>query len=157
MTDTPRTGPEVPLTSGRSGAAAKGVGAVTALSVAGLVVYGVVVSGSWWLSVIIGVCGAVAVLVVAGMTVAITQDAEKTAALEAAGTRVEADVVAAERVEGADEVVYEIVLRIPVPDGVTFGVEHRCTHYACAAATRRSATTRPVIVDPTTRAWAVIH
>ncbi|WP_123741527.1 hypothetical protein [Saccharothrix texasensis] len=121
----------MPLTSGRSGAAAKGVGAVTALSVAGLVV--------------------------AGMTVAITHDAEKTAALEAAGTRVEADVVAAERVESADEVVYEIVLRIPVPDGVTFDVEHRCTHYACAAATRRSATTRPVIVDPMTRAWAVIH
>ncbi|MFJ6673607.1 hypothetical protein ACIQMJ_21065 [Actinosynnema sp. NPDC091369] len=157
MTDTPQTAREVSRTSGRSAVGAKVVGVLSALAAAGIALYGVVVSGSWWLSVIIGVCGAVAVLVVAGMTVAIAHDAGKTAALETAGTRVEADVVAAERVEGADEVVYEIVLRIPVPDGVTFDVEHRCTHYACAAATRRSATTRPVIVDPTTRAWAVIH
>ncbi|TQM78049.1 hypothetical protein FHX81_0298 [Saccharothrix saharensis] len=79
---------------------------LSAVAVAGVALYGVVVSGSWWLSVIIGGCGAVAVLVVVGMAVS---------------------------------------------------VEHRCTHWACAEATRRSAATRSVIVDPTTRAWAVIH
>lgn len=157
MTDAPQAASEVSRTSGRSATGAKVVGVLSVLFVAGIALYGVVVSGSWWLSVIIGVCGAVAVLVVVGMTIAIAHDAEETVALEAAGTRVEADVVAAEGVEGADEVVYEIVLRIPLPDGATFDVEHRCTHYACTDATRRSAPTRPVIVDPATRAWAVIH
>lgn len=157
MTDTPETAAEVPRTSRRSGAAAKLVGVLTALSTAGIVVYGIVVSGSWWLSLIIGVCGALAVLIVMGMMAAIAEDAEKTAALEAVGTRVQAEVVEAERVDTGDDVVYEIVLRIPLPDGTTFDVEHRCSHHACAAATRQSATARPVIVDPTTRVWAVIH
>ncbi|MEU4766128.1 hypothetical protein AB0H12_23000 [Actinosynnema sp. NPDC023794] len=156
MTDIPETAPEVTRTGRRSGTSAKVVGLLSALATAGLVGYGVVVSGSWWLSVIIAVCGALAVPVVVGMTASVAHDAERTAALEAAGTRVRADVVRAERVERADDVIYEIVLRIPLPDGATFDVEHRCGHYSCAA-TRTSATGRPVVVDPTTRTWAVIH
>lgn len=157
MTDTPETSSEVSWTSGRSGAGAKFVGVLSALSMVGIAVYGIVVSGSWWLSLIIGVCVALVVLIVVGMVVSVADDASRTAALEAVGTRVQADVVEAERVEGADDVVYEIVLRIPLPDGTTFDVEHRCSHHACAAATRQSATTRPVIVDPTTRVWAIVH
>ncbi|MEU4443750.1 hypothetical protein AB0K14_20425 [Actinosynnema sp. NPDC050801] len=130
---------------------------LTALSLVGIVVYGIVVSGSWWLSLIIVVGSGLAVLIVLGMMASVADDARKTAALEAVGTRVQAGVVAAEQVETADDVVYEIVLRIPLPDDAAFDVEHRCSHYPCAAATRQSATTRPVIVDPTTRVWAVIH
>ncbi|MEV0680970.1 hypothetical protein AB0I60_31085 [Actinosynnema sp. NPDC050436] len=146
--------PEVARTSRRSAGWAKVIGAATALGVGATVVYGVVETGSWWLSAIVAVCGALAVLIVWGMMASVAHDAEKTAALEAAGTRVRATVVRAER---ADDVVHEVVLRIPLPDGSAFDVEHRCSHYSCAAATREAATARPVIVDPATRAWAVVH
>ncbi|XVS60595.1 hypothetical protein ACQPYE_19985 [Actinosynnema sp. CA-299493] len=151
------TTPEVSWTSGRAGTGAKLVGVLSVLSMVGIAVYGIVVSDSWWLSLIIGVSVGLVGLVVVGMMASIADDATRTAALEAVGTRVRAEVVEAERVEGADDVVYEIVLRVPLPDGATFDVEHRCSHHTCAAATRASATSRPVIVDPTTRAWAVIH
>lgn len=103
---------------------------LSALFLVGIVAYGFVVVDSWWLVLIVGLGGALAIL---------------------------AEVVEAERVETADDVVYEMVLRIPSPDGTAFDVEHRCSHYSCAAATRQSSTGQPVIVDPATRVWAVIH
>ncbi|CCH27863.1 hypothetical protein ABZ816_06660 [Actinosynnema sp. NPDC047251] len=154
MTDVP---PEVSRTSRRTAGFGKVIGVVSALGTAAVVVFGVVEAESWWLSVVIGVCGVFAVLVVLGMVAAVGRDAEQTAALDAVGTRVRAEVVRAERVETADDVVYEIGLRIPLPDGTAFDVEHRCGHHTCAAATREAATSRPVVVDPTTRAWAVVH
>ncbi|MFD4669178.1 hypothetical protein ACFWNN_05535 [Lentzea sp. NPDC058450] len=145
---------EVTLTS-RGSAVVQRV--LAGLSLAGVAVGMVLVGlsgGAWW-AILLGELG---LLVTAFLMLAIwfsaADSAKETTALVASGTRVLGEVTDKSLYDDSDEKYYDLTLWLPVPDG-GFEVGHRCGRPECA---ELSAGARlPVLVDPHTRTWAVLH
>lgn len=79
-------------------------------------------------------------------------------ALRASGVEIVADVLSAKVEDWHDDGNrYELRLLLRPSDGDEFMVTHRCGTNRCRDAAKNAPTTIAVLVDGSTRTWAVIH
>ncbi|MGI5498638.1 hypothetical protein [Lentzea sp. CA-135723] len=151
MTTTPT---EVTLTSRGSAIAQRVLAGVSLVGVvAGMVLAGFS-DGPWWAILLWELALLVTAFIMLAIWSSAGDSARETTALEAAGTRVLSEVTDKSLYDDSDEKYYDLTLWLPLPDG-GFEVGHRCGRPECAEL--RPGARLPVLVDPRTRAWAVLH
>ncbi|MFD5825573.1 hypothetical protein [Lentzea sp. NPDC060358] len=140
---------EVVLTSRGSGVIQR---VLAGVSIVAAVAGGVAVARSdqpWWGIALCELGVLVGVFVMLAIWSSAADNAEETTALRATGRTVLADVLDSEAHDNGDGTSHLLTLRIPVP-GDGFEVRHWCHHYD-------GEQQFPVLIDPATRTWAVIH
>ncbi|MEU7476786.1 hypothetical protein AB0A63_12450 [Lentzea sp. NPDC042327] len=140
---------EVVLTS-RGSATAQRV--IAGASLVGIAAIGVVVALSdlpWW-GIALTELGVVLIaLIMMAIWSSAAEDAKQTTALRATGTTVLADVLGSEAHDDGESTSHLLTLWVPVPGG-GFEVGHWCHRYD-------GEQQLPVLVDPVTRVWGVVH
>ncbi|MGW6929000.1 hypothetical protein ACWGE0_02985 [Lentzea sp. NPDC054927] len=145
---------EVVLTSRNS---AKVQRALAGVSIAASVAGGaaLVFSGQPWWAILLWELGIlVTVLFLLAIWSSAASDAQETAALIAAGTKVLGDVIDNTRYDETDTVYHLLTVWIPLPDG-GFQARHRCSQAECTSLEPGGRLT--VLVDPAVHTWAVLH
>ncbi|HEX7301480.1 hypothetical protein [Lentzea sp.] len=140
---------EVVLTS-RGSAVVQRV--LAGVSIAGAVAGAVAVALSdqpWWGVALCELGILVGVFVLMAIWSSATENAKDTTALRATGKTVLADVLDSEAHDDGESTSHRLTMWIPVPDG-GFEVGHWCHRYD-------GEQQLPVLIDPATRTWAVIH
>ncbi|HEX8868694.1 MAG TPA: hypothetical protein VF821_23745 [Lentzea sp.] len=115
----------------------------------------IALTGQVWWAVLLQELGVlVLLLVLLALWGSAGANAEETTALVAAGEQVHAEVTEISRYDNGEGWMYELTLRIPLPDGDVETL-HRCTRSECAQ--RPPGSRVVVLIDHTTRNWAVLH
>ncbi|MDX8029177.1 hypothetical protein SK803_03095 [Lentzea sp. BCCO 10_0856] len=145
---------EVVLTSRKS---AKVQRALAGVSIVAALAGGVALVFSdqpWWAIVLWELGILFTVLFLLAIWSSAASDAQETAALVAAGTKVLGEVVDNTRYDETDTVYHLLTVWIPLRDG-GFQARHRCGQAECTSLEPGGRLT--VLVDPAAHTWAVLH
>jgi hypothetical protein len=145
---------EVEITTRRSALVQRVLAGVTIVAVgAGAVLLSL--SGEAWWAILLGDLALLfTALIMLALWFSASESEQQTTALLAGGTKVSGEVLEKAVHDDGETVYRELTVRIPLADA-GFQGHHRCSHTECADLEPGSRVT--VLVDPVTRAWAVLH
>lgn len=130
---------------------------IAGASIAAVLAGGVVLVFSdepWWAILLWELALLVALFLLLALWSSAADDAREAAALVAAGTKVPGEILDKTVYDDNDTVYHLLTVRVALPDG-GFEARHRCRHAECTSLEPGERVT--VIVDPKSRAWAVLH
>ncbi|MEV6235106.1 hypothetical protein [Lentzea sp. NPDC051838] len=146
--------PEVTFTSRKSAVAQRVIAGVSIVAVAAGAIALAFSGEPWWAIALWELGLLVTLMFLLAVFSSARSDADETAALVAAGTKVTGEVMDKTLYDTGDSIYYLLTVSVPLPDG-GFEARHRCSQQECKDLEPGGRIT--VLVDPQTRAWAVLH